>query len=137
MAIRTKYMQSEYVLSLLRVIVGFTFSCHGAQKLLGVFGGMGGHGAKAAFLSLFWVAGVLELFGGLLIILGLFTRPVALILCGEMAVAYFKMHAPRGFWPIVNMGELAVVYCFVFLYFFAAGPGPLSLDAVIRRRSTK
>jgi putative oxidoreductase len=136
MAIRTKYAQSGYVLSLLRVIVGFTFSCHGAQKLLGAFGGMGGHGAKAAFLSLLWVAGVLELFGGLLIVLGLFTRPVALILCGEMAVAYFKAHAPRGFWPIVNQGELAVVYCFVFLYFFAAGAGPLSLDALIRKRGT-
>jgi putative oxidoreductase len=137
MAFQTKYMQSEYVLSLLRVIVGLTFSCHGAQKLFGLFGGMGGHGAKAAFLSLLWVAGILETFGGLLIILGLFTRPVAIILCGEMAVAYFKMHAPRGFWPILNMGELAVVYCFVFLYFFAAGPGPLSLDSLIRRRSTK
>jgi putative oxidoreductase len=137
MAIQTKFPQSGYVLSLLRVIIGFTFSCHGAQKLLGAFGGMGGHGAKAVFPSLFWVAGILELFGGLLIVLGLFTRPVALILCGEMAVAYFKMHAPRGFWPIVNMGELAVVYCFVFLYFFAAGPGPLSLDSVIRRRPTK
>jgi putative oxidoreductase len=136
MTIRTKYAQSGYVLSLLRVIIGLTFSCHGAQKLLGAFGGMGGHGAKAAFPSLFWVAGVLELFGGLLIILGLFTRPVALILCGEMAVAYFKAHAPRGFLPIVNMGELAVVYCFVFLYFFAAGPGPLSLDALIRKRGT-
>ncbi|MGI9073520.1 MAG: DoxX family protein [Bryobacteraceae bacterium] len=137
MTIQTKFPQSGYVLSLLRVIIGFTFSCHGAQKLLGAFGGMGGHGAKAVFPSLFWVAGILELFGGLLIVLGLFTRPVALILCGEMAVAYFKMHAPRGFWPIVNMGELAVVYCFVYLYFFVAGPGPLSLDSVIRRRPTK
>ncbi|MFL6353921.1 MAG: DoxX family protein [Bryobacteraceae bacterium] len=137
MAIQTKYTQSGYVLSLLRVIIGITFSCHGAQKLLGLFGGMGGHGAKAAFPSQFWVAGFLELFGGLLIILGLFTRPVAIVLCGEMAVAYFTVHAPRGVWPIVNMGELAVVYCFVFLYLFAAGPGPLSLDSMIRRRPTK
>lgn len=137
MAIRTKFPQSEHALSLLRIVVGFTFSCHGAQKLLGTFGGMGGHGAKAAFLSLFWVAGILELFGGLLIMLGLFTRPVAIILCGEMAVAYFKAHAPRGSLPIVNMGELAVVYCFIFLYFFAAGPGPWSLDSLMRHRSTK
>jgi putative oxidoreductase len=137
MAIKARAVQSGYVLSLLRVIIGFTFCCHGAQKLFGAFGGMGGHGAKAAALSLLWFAGILETFGGLLIVLGLFTRPVALILCGEMAVAYFRAHAPRGFWPIVNMGELAVVYCFVFLYFFAAGPGPLSLDRVMRHRSTK
>lgn len=134
MAVQTKAMQSGYVLSLLRVIIGFTFCCHGAQKLFGLFGGMGGHGAKAAALSLFWFAGILEFFGGLLVILGLFTRPVALILCGEMAVAYFRVHAPRGLWPILNMGELAVVYCFVYLYFFAAGPGPVSLDRFIRKR---
>jgi putative oxidoreductase len=134
MAIQTKHVQSGYVLSLLRVIVGFTFCCHGAQKLFGLFGGMGGHGAKAGVLSLLWFAGILEFFGGLLVILGLFTRPVALILCGEMAVAYFRVHAPRGLWPIVNMGELAVVYCFVFLYFFAAGAGPVSLDRIIRKR---
>lgn len=134
MAIQTKHSQSGYVLSLLRVIIGFTFCCHGAQKLFGLFGGMGGHGGKAAALSLLWFAGILEFFGGLLVILGLFTRPVALILCGEMAVAYFRVHVPRGLWPIVNMGELAVVYCFVFLYFFAAGPGPLSLDRLIRKR---
>jgi putative oxidoreductase len=137
MAIQTKQVQSGYALSLLRVIVGFTFCCHGAQKLFGAFGGIGGHGGKAHAPSLFWFAAILEFFGGLLVILGLFTRPVALILCGEMAVAYFMMHAPKGFWPIVNMGELAVVYCFVFLYFFAAGPGTLSLDSVMRRRSTK
>src|SRR5437868_4094770 len=136
MAIQTKH-PSGYVLSLLRVIIGFTFCCHGAQKLFGLFGGINGHGAKPALMSLLGVAAILEFFGGLLIILGLFTRPVALILCGEMAVAYFRVHAPRGFLPITNMGELAVLYCFIFLYFFAAGPGPLSLDSVIRRRSTK
>ena len=137
MAVQTKALQSGYVLSLLRVIIGFTFCCHGAQKLFGLFGGMGGHGAKAHALSLLWYAGIIEFLGGLLIILGLFTRPVALILCGEMAVAYFKVHAPRGFWPILNMGELAVVYCFLFLYFFAAGPGPLSLDSLVRRKPTR
>jgi putative oxidoreductase len=137
MAIQTKRVQSGYVLSLLRVIIGFTFCCHGAQKLFGLFGGMGGHGGKVAALSLLWFAGILEFFGGLLVILGFFTRPVALILCGEMAVAYFRAHAPRGFWPIVNMGELAVVYCFVFLYLAAAGGGPLSLDSLIRHRPTK
>lgn len=137
MALHAKFPQPGYVLSLLRVVIGFTFCCHGAQKLFGVFGGMGGHGAKAAALSLLWFAGVLEFFGGLLVIFGLFTRPVAFILCGEMAVAYFRSHAPHGFWPIVNRGELAVVYCFVFLYFAAAGGGPLSLDNMIRHRPTK
>jgi putative oxidoreductase len=75
-----------------------------------------------------WVAGMLELVGGLLIILGLFTRPVAFLLSGEMAVAYFMSHAPRGLWPIANGGELAVLYCFIFLYLFTAGPGPWSVD---------
>jgi putative oxidoreductase len=135
MAVHAKFPQSGYVLSLLRIVIGFTFCCHGAQKLFGLFGGMGGHGAKATALSLLWFAAILEFFGGLLVILGLFTRPVALMLCGEMAVAYFRAHAPRGFWPITNMGELAVLYCFIFLYFFAAGPGPLSLDRLVRKRA--
>jgi putative oxidoreductase len=116
--------------SLLRIIVGFTFSLHGLQKLFGLFGG-----TQAGMLSLMWVAGCLEAVGGLLIILGLFTRPVAFLLCGQMAVAYFKAHYPRGFWPVQNGGELAVVYCFVFLYFVFAGPGPLSLDRLIRKKS--
>jgi putative oxidoreductase len=123
-----------YVLSLLRIVVGFTFSLHGLQKLFGFFGGMMGSGAKAPFFSLIWVGGVLEAFGGLLILLGLFTVPVAFILSGEMAVAYFKVHFPRGFWPILNGGELAILYCFVFLYLFAAGSGPWSLDRRLRKR---
>ncbi len=86
-------------------------------------------------LSLMWFAGVLECFGGLLIILGLFTRPVAFLLCGEMAVAYFKQHVVRGLWPIANGGELAVIYCFVFLYLVYAGAGPLSLDRTVRKKS--
>ncbi len=134
MAVKSRFSQSRYVLSLLRIVIGFLFTCHGAQKLLGMVGGMNGHGAKAALFSFLWFAGILEFFGGLLILLGLFTRPVAFILCGEMAVAYFRTHAPRGFWPIRNGGELAVLYCFVFLYLFAAGPGPASLDRLIRRR---
>jgi putative oxidoreductase len=119
----------------LRIVVGFTFALHGSQKLFGLFGGMGGHGAKAAVLSLLGFAAVLEFFGGLLIILGLFTRPVAFILAGEMAVAYFRAHMPRGFLPIVNGGELAVLYCFIFLYLSAAGAGSLSLDHAIWRRN--
>ena len=105
------------------------------QKLLGLFGGMGGTGVKAHFVSLLWVAGCLEMVGGLLILLGLFTTPVAFILCGEMAVAYFMHHYPRGFFPIRNGGELAVLYCFIYLYLFAAGPGPLSLDGLVRKKA--
>jgi putative oxidoreductase len=116
-----------YALSLLRIVAGFTFSLHGMQKLFGAFGGMGGEGGTAALFSRFWIAGVLECFGGLLVCAGLYTRLFAFILCGQMAVAYFWMHTPRGFWPIANRGELSVLYCFVFLYFVFAGPGPLRI----------
>ena len=106
------------------------FAAHGAQKLFGMFGGMGGHGAKAAVFTMMWTAGVLEFFGGLLILLGLFTRPVAFVLCGEMAVAYFRAHFPEGYFPIRNGGELAVLYCFLYLFLCTAGPGPISLDGL-------
>jgi putative oxidoreductase len=122
-----------YALSLLRIVVGFTFSLHGYQKLFGLFGGLG-HGATAHLASLLGVAGVLETFGGALIFLGLYTRPVAFILCGEMAAAYFHQHAPRGLWPISNGGELAVLYCFIFLLLVSAGAGPWSLDRLIRKK---
>ena len=117
--------------SLLRIVVGFTFSAHGFQKLFGL---LGGHRQTHLF-SLFGLAGVLECFGGILLILGLFTVPVAFILSGEMAVAYFTTHFPRGGLPIQNGGELAVVYCFVFLYLFVAGGGPFSLDRLIRKKT--
>ena len=133
-AIRTL---EPYARSVLRVVVGFTFSLHGMQKLLGFFGGLNGKGATVPFgLSLFWFAGALELVGGLLILLGLFTSPVAFILCGEMAVAYFKVHLPHGLNPLLNHGELAVLYCFIFLYLCVAGAGPLSLDSLMRNKST-
>jgi putative oxidoreductase len=126
-----------YARSVLRVVVGFTFSLHGMQKLLGFFGGLDGKGATVPFgMSLFWIAGGLELVGGLLILLGLFTSPVAFILCGEMAVAYFKAHFPHGINPLLNHGELAVVYCFVFLYLCLAGAGPLSLDSLVWKKSS-
>ncbi len=118
-----------YALSLLRIAAGFTFSLHGFQKLFGYFGGR-----HFELLSLLGIAGVLESFGGLLILLGLFTRPVAFLLCGEMAFAYFKQHASKGFWPITNGGELAVLYCFIFLLLVTAGAGPLSLDRIIRKK---
>ncbi len=120
-----------FMRSLLRIVVGITFSLHGFQKLFGLFGG---HRVVHLF-SLFGLAGVLECFGGILLILGLFTVPVAFLLSGEMAVAYFRTHFPRGLFPIQNGGELAVVYCFVFLYLFVAGGGPLSLDRLIRKKS--
>ena len=125
-----------YVLSLLRIVAGFTFSLHGFQKLFGLLGGMGGTGAKAQFFSLIWFAGFLELVGGLLLILGLFTVPTAFLLSGLMAAAYFMAHLPKGFWPILNRGELATLYCFVFLYLFTAGPGPWSLDRLLRKKPT-
>lgn len=124
-----------HALSLLRIVAGFTFSLHGLQKLFGAFGGMGGKGGTAEFFSLFWAAGVLEGFGGLLIVLGLFTRPIAFILSGQMAVAYFMAHAPRNFWPIMNGGELSVLYSLCFLYLVFAGPGPWSLDRAARNLS--
>lgn len=130
----TSYPISRYLLSVMRIVIAFTFTCHGAQKLLGAFGGMGPHGGTVPLFSLFWFAGIIEMVCGTLLFFGLLTRPVALILCGEMAVAYFHAHAPRGPWPLRNGGELAVVYCFVFLYLLAAGPGPISLDRVLRRK---
>ena len=119
--------------SLFRIAAAFTFSLHGWQKFFGVFGGIGG--ARPSLSSPLGVAGILETFGGALLILGLFTRPVAFLLSGEMAVGYFRTHAPRGFWPLVNGGELAVFYCFMFLWLSAAGPGPWSLDRLLRRKN--
>jgi putative oxidoreductase len=121
--------------SLLRIVAGFTFSLHGMQKLLGLFGGMGGNGGTAHLGTLPWFAGGLELIGGLVLVLGLFTSPVAFILSGEMAVAYFKAHFPQGFFPLVNHGELAALYCFIFLYLCIAGAGPISLDYLVRKES--
>ena len=121
--------------SLLRFVAAFMFSLHGLQKIFGAFGGMGGKGATAQFGSLIWFAGFLEAVGGILLMLGLVSRPVAFILSGEMAVAYFRVHSPQGFWPIINRGEIAALYCFVFLYLAIAGPGPISLDRILRKRS--
>lgn len=122
-------------LALLRVMAGLMFMQHGAQKMFGLLGGWRGEpGATAPLLSQAGLAGVLEVFVGALIVLGLFTRPVAFILSGMMAVAYFQSHAPDAFWPIVNRGELAALYCFVFFYFSARGAGPYSVDAILARR---
>jgi putative oxidoreductase len=121
----------DVLLSVLRVVTGFLYMEHGVQKLFGWLGGMGGSGATASFPHLLWFAGVLETFGGLLVLAGLLTRPAAFILCGQMAVGYFMFHSPGGFWPILNRGELAALYCFVFLYLAAAGGGTWSLDRLL------
>ncbi len=116
------------ILGILRIVIGFLFLQHGTAKLFGVphiamFDGL-------QLVSLLGLAGILELVGGLLMLAGLFTRLTAFILSGEMAFAYFMAHAPQGLLPILNQGELAVVYCFVFLYFSVAGAGAYSIDAV-------
>jgi putative oxidoreductase len=121
-------------LSVLRIVAALIFMQHGSQKLFGVPPSGAPVVAPLVLMSQTGLAGVLEFFGGLLLLLGLFTRPVAFIISGEMAVAYFQVHAPRAFLPIVNRGELAVILCFVFLYLAFAGGGSLSVDALIRRR---
>ncbi len=122
-------------LNLLRIMTGFLFFPHGAQKLFGLFGGFGGQpGATAPLLSLIGVAGVLEFFGGLLVMCGLLTRPVAFILSGQMAAAYFMAHSPQGVWPLLNRGELAALYSFVFLFLAAGGGGDFSIDGVLVKR---
>ena len=116
--------------ALLRIVTGLMFWQHGAQKLFGWLGGP----QVPELASLRGLAGVLEFFGGPLVILGLFTRPVAFLLSGEMAVAYSMVHAPRGLWPIMNRGEVVVLYCFTFLFLAAHGAGPYSVDALLGRR---
>ena len=121
--------------SLLRIVTGALFMQHGVQKLFGLLVDPSRPwGGPPPIFSQFWFAGVLETFGGLLIVLGLLTRPVAFLLSGEMAVAYFQAHAPRSFWPIRNGGEVVVLFCFVYLHLFAVGAGPFSVDAMLRRR---
>ena len=120
---------------LLRVVSGLLFLQAGGVKIFDWFGGVpaqfGGH---PAFLSQVWIGGVLEFYGGAAILLGLLTQPVAFILSGEMAVAYFQFHQPRGFWPVQNHGEPAALFCFIFLFFAAHGAGKWSLDAWLRRK---
>ena len=114
--------------AILRIGAGLLFMAHGAQKLLGAFGGVDGQGATVELLSQFGLAGVLELFGGLLLVLGLLTRPVAALLFLEMLVAYAQAHLPQGALPLQNGGEPAVLFALVFLFLAGNGPGPWSLD---------
>lgn len=124
----TKGSFADIALSMLRAMAGFLFFQHGAQKLFGLFGSDG-----QELYSLMWGVGVLEFFGGLAIMVGLYTRPVAFILSGLMAVAYFWRHLPGGFWPIENRGELAALYCFVFFFLFAIGGGSYSIDSLLKK----
>ena len=123
-----KYSESLY--AVMRLAVGLLFACHGAQKL---FGALGGESQVSNPMLL--AAGIIEFVGGGLVAIGLWAGYAAFVASGLMAVAYFMVHAPGGFWPIVNKGELAVLYCFVFLYIAARGSGTLSVDAVARRRA--
>lgn len=120
--------------SLLRVVAAFVFIQPGTMKLFAFPMGIPPDGGTAPPLSQAWIGGVLEVFGGALLLVGLFTRPVAFVLSGEMAVAYFQFHSPASFWPVVNNGIPAVLYSFLWLYFSAAGPGPWSLDSKWRVR---
>jgi putative oxidoreductase len=128
---RLEVVWAPRVLSILRIVAALLFFEHGLSKLLGF--PPSDHSAE--FLTLPWFAGLLELVGGALLIVGLFTRPVAFILSGEMAFAYGMAHAPRSPFPLVNGGDAAILYCFVFLYLAFAGGGPWSLDALLRRKS--
>lgn len=112
-----------------RVVAGFLFLFHGLQKLFGVYGG-----TQMPLASQMGLAGIIELVGGTLIALGAFTWPVAFICSGQMAVAYFQAHQPRGLWPIENGGELSALFCFAFLFIATRGGGPYSVDALLRRR---
>ena len=123
---------SPRILSVLRIVAALLIMQHGAQKLFGFPPGPQ-PSPRPALLSLIGVAGILEFFGGLLLLVGLFTRPVAFILSGLLAVAYFMAHAPQGFWPVLNRGELAVLYSFVYLYLAVAGGGSWSVDYCWRR----
>jgi putative oxidoreductase len=120
---------TPYLLTILRIVVALLFFEHGTSRLFGFPSPL----PAPEFLSMLWFAGAIELIGGALLALGLFTRPVAFIMSGEMAIAYFLAHAPTGFFPIINRGDSAILYCFVFFYLAFAGPGPWSLDAALRR----
>ena len=120
---------SELLYAVMRIVVGLLFACHGAQKLFGVLGGQ-----SMTSNPMMLAAGIIELAGGGLVLLGLWAATAAFVASGEMAVAYFTAHASAGFWPIMNKGELAVLYCFVFLYVASRGSGTLSVDALLRRK---
>lgn len=120
---------SDFLYAAMRLLVGLLFACHGLQKLFGVLGGQS-QLSNPTLLA----AGIIELAGGVLVAIGLWAAYAAFLASGQMAVAYFLAHAPKGFWPILNKGELAVLYCFVFLYIASRGSGALSVDAAVGKR---
>lgn len=122
---------APYVLSLLRIVAALLFFEHGASRLFGWPSPL----PAPAWFSMYWFAGAIELVGGALLVAGLFTRPAAFIMSGEMAFAYFISHAPTGFFPILNRGDAAILYCFVFLYITFAGAGPWSIDALMASKA--
>jgi putative oxidoreductase len=124
---------APYLLSVLRIMAAFTFMQFGTAKLFAFPAPISADGTTVALASQMGVAGSLEAFGGFLLLIGLFTRPVAFLLSGEMASAYFIVHAPQSFWTMVNLGTEPVLFCFLWLYISSAGPGPMSLDALIRK----
>jgi putative oxidoreductase len=125
---------APYFLSLLRIAAAIMFLLAGTMKIFAFPAGMPPDGGTAAFGTQIWIGGWMEVIGGVLMLIGLFTRPVAFVLSGEMAVAYFQFHAATGgIWPTINQGVAAALYCFVFLYFSAAGAGPWSVDAMRRK----
>jgi len=126
---------APYMLSILRIIAAFLFLQIGTAKLFAFPAAVMPEGGTASLTSLAGVAGALEVVGGALLLVGLFTRPVAFLLSGEMAVAYFIGHAQQGFWPVLNGGGPAISFCFLWLYLSVAGPGPWSIDALRRRKT--
>ena len=120
---------SDFLYAVMRLMVGLLFACNGAQKLFGILGG-----ESQVSNPVLLVAGIIEFVGGGLVAIGLWAGYAAFIASGEMAVAYFKVHAAKGFWPILNKGELAVLYCFVFLYIASRGSGAFSVDAAFKRK---
>jgi putative oxidoreductase len=124
---------APHLQSILRILAAFTFTLHGTMKLFAFPAGMRPGGGGVQLFSEFGLAGMLETVGGAMLLLGLYTRPVAFLLAGEMAVAFFQAHFPRSFWPVLSGGELAFLYCFIWLYISAAGPGPWSIDAIMEK----
>lgn len=128
-------LYQRLALALLRIMAAAVMMQHGAQKLFGVLGGFGPNGGTAELMSQMGLAGILEFFVALLVLVGLFTRPAAFVLAGEMAVAFFTAHFPRAFWPVQNGGETPVLLCFIMLFFAAFGAGRFSLDALLARNT--
>ena len=128
-------LYQRLALALLRIVAAGVMMQHGTQKLFGFFGGVGPNHGTVPIVSLMGLAGVLETFVALLVLVGLFTRPAAFVLAGEMAAAFFMAHLPRAFWPIESGGETPVLLCFIYLFFAAFGAGSFSLDALLARKA--